>query len=331
MRFSLNVCREGFTMPLDPILEPLLAGLPPVDLRDIDFEAFRAEELAQSDALIGQVAEAAPEVADVRGVTLPVPGGVITLKVYTPVGEGPFPAHLYLHGGGWIGGTIHSKAVDIICRERCEGAHCVVISVDYRKAPEHRFPVGLEDCYAALLWLDECADALGVRTDALTVGGGSAGGNLAAALCLMSRDRGGPALALQLLEVPALDLTLASSSITRNADGYGLTAATTRACVEFYLPDPDAAMDAYASPLFAADLSGLPPAHIMSAEFDPLCDDGERYARALEEAGVSATFSLQGGQIHISSALTAVLPAARAWRAEVLGVLRSVHSTALTG
>jgi acetyl esterase len=145
---------------------------------------------------------------------------------------------------------------------------------------------------------------------------------------LKARGEGGPPLALQLLEVPALDLTLSLPAHQRNGTGYGLTGEVVRMLGPLYLNTPEDARNPYASPLLAADLSGLPPAHIMSAEYDPVCDDGEAYAQRLNDAGVPATFSLQRGQIHISSSLTKILPAARSWRDEVITVLRNTHRAA---
>ena len=155
--------------------------------------------------------------------------------------------------------------------------------------------------------------------------GGSARANLAAAVALKSREENGPKLTLQILEVPALDLTGSALSIERNATGYGLTAADVTKLVAYYLSSPDQARNAYASPLLADDLSGLPPAHIPSAEYDPVCDDGPAYAARLTEAGIQATYSVYGGQVSMSPGLTKMLPAARAWRDEVLAILRAVN------
>lgn len=314
-------------MPLDPFLVPLLQNLPPVPAAIADIASFRAQENASSDALAEQLLEPAPPVRSKRTVTLPVEDGEITLDVFHPDSDGPHPIHLYFHGGGWIGGTIHSVVIDILCRERAAGADCIVVAVDYRKAPELPFPTALNDSYAALLWVSENIDELGARAELITVGGGSAGANLAAALCLKARDENGPAIAFQLLEVPALDLTLSSPSVRRNATGYGLTEQTLRLCRRLYLPAESDATNPYASPLLAEDLTRLPSAHIMSAEYDPIADDGERYAERLTEAGVPATFSLQLGHIHGSSAFTKVMASARAWREEGLQALRAISFT----
>lgn len=312
-------------MPVDPILQPLLAALPPAPAEIDDFDAYRKQEDAAGDAMIEQVSEPAPEGAQRRVLQIPVDGGSIDLHVFTPSTNGPHPVHLYLHGGGWIAGTVKSKYIDILGSERAVGADCVVVAVEYRKAPEHKFPTGLNDCYAALLWVADHAEELNIRGDVITVGGGSAGANLAAALTLKVRDEGGPRITLQVLEVPALDLTMSAPSLQRHATGYGLTRASAEMCVRQYLYSPQDASNPYASPLLSPDLAGLPSAYILSAEYDPLCDDGEAYAKRLTDAGVPTTFSLQEGQIHVSSALTKILPAARAWRDEVMAALRSAH------
>ena len=312
-------------MPLDPILEPVLAGLPPFPDHIEDWDRWRKEETVNASAVAAQVAEPAPEGATKQELTIAVDGGRVDVHIYTPDKPGPLPGHLYLHGGGWVAGSIHNAFIDIQMRERAVGAGCVVVAVDYRKAPDHPFPTGLNDSYSALLWTVGNAEQLGIDLARFSVGGGSAGANLAAALCLKARDENGPAIGLQLLEVPALDLTLKSPSVVEMGQDYGLTASDIRRLLGYYLTDPAEAEQPYASPLLAADLAGLPTAHIMSAEFDPLRDDGARYADRLDEAGVSSTFSLQRGQIHHSPALTAVLPAARAWRAETLDVLSAFH------
>lgn len=312
-------------MPLDPYLAALLPGLTPLP-DPLDFAAFRPLDLERSNAMFAEIGEPGPDVHERRLVAVPVPGGSIEALVYVPPGPGPHPAHLFVHGGGWGLGSIHHAIVDATCRERCVGAGCVVLSVGYRKAPEHPFPVPLDDAYAALRWLVEHAEALGVRRDFVTIGGQSAGGNLAAAVALKARDEGGPSLAFQLLEIPALDLTFAGASVVTYATGYGLTARAMEQFRDAYVRTPGDATHPYASPLLAPDLAGLPPAHVMVAEFDVLRDEGEAYARRLNEAGVPATLQVHAGHIHGSGSYTAVMASARAWRDEVIEVLRAVHA-----
>ncbi len=311
-------------MPLDPYLRSVLTDLP--GLPDpLDFASFRPLDLERSNAQFTEIGERGPDVLERRTVAIPVAGGEIEAILYVPAGPGPHPAHLFVHGGGWGLGSVHHVVVDTTCRERCVGAEAVVVSVGYRKAPEHPFPVPLDDCFAALRWLHDHAAALGVRPDSVTVGGQSAGGNLAAALALKTRDEGGPPLAFQLLEIPALDLTLERPSVARYATGYGLTA---RDMVQFrdaYLGTGGDVRDPYASPLLAPDLKGLPPAHVMTAEYDVLRDDGEAYARRLAAAGVPVTYAMHPGHVHGSGSYTAVMSSARAWRDEVVAVLRAAH------
>ena len=312
-------------MPVDPFLEPLMANTQPMPDEIDDLPTFRAQHHQQVDALADQLAEPGPEVKARWDVTIPAVDGTVGLRIYQPPTHGLHPAHLYLHGGGWIAGSPWDTFTDIICRERCAGAACVVIAVDYRKAPEHKFPVGLNDCYAALSWLSDQAVELGVRPSLITVGGASAGGNLAAALALKVRDEGGPKLALQLLEVPALDLTLSLPSHQTYGSGYALALSDAKKILRLYLSSPAQTKNPYVSPLLAPNLSDLPPAHIMSAEYDMLRDDGEQYATRLNQSGVPATFSLQQGHVHNSAVFTKAMASARAWRREVLTVLQHAY------
>jgi len=316
-------------MPLDPFVETLLPSLAPLPEK-IDFPAWRAEDEAKAPVLAEQLAQPGPTIKERRQVTIPVDGGTIDLVIHRPIADAPLPAHLYVHGGGWIGGSAKNVFTDILAQERAVGAGCVVVAVDYRKAPEHKFPAGLNDCHAALVWLAEHAHELGIQPDLITVGGGSAGANLAAALTLKARDEGGPRIAFQLLEVPCLDLTLSLPSHRANGTGYGLTTADSTRLADYYLPSRDVIGTPYVSPLLARDLSGLPPAHIMSAEYDPLRDDGERYAQRLNDAGVPATFTLGRGHLHVTPAFTKVMASARAWRDEAVAVLRQAHRSHAT-
>ena len=309
-------------MPLDPFLAPLMP-MPALPETIDDFPAWRAEAAAGAGALIQQLVEPAPDGVDIVEVTLPVDGGTIALKVYRPHGvTGLLPAHLYIHGGGWVAGDISDQFIDITCAERAAGAQCVTVAVNYRKAPEHPFPTGLNDCDAALRWMVDEASTLGIDPERIAVGGGSAGGNLAAALCLKTRDENGPSILFQLLEVPALDLTLSLPSHTdpELGTGYALHTVDTVRMIDWYLQGQDRS-DPFVSPLLASDLSGLPPAHLMAAEYDILRDDAAAYAARLNEAGVAATATLQPGHVHGSSAFTKVMPSARAWRDEAIQAL----------
>ena len=263
--------------------------------------------------------------------TIPVEGGEITARSYAPAADGPLPGYLHFHGGAWIMGSIDWPTFESYSREVAERVPCVVLDVDYRLAPEHRFPTGLEDCFAALEWLFAHAGELGIDRERLVIGGDSAGGNLAAAVCVLARDRGGPALAAQLLEVPAPDHRFAEAHADRYPSwrdfgvGFGLETPGLIAGTELYFEDPADALSPLASPILAKDLSDLPPAYILTAEFDPLRDIGETYGRRLAESGVPTVVSRQPGHIHGSSLLLHPgWEGARQWRDEVVRTLQSV-------
>jgi acetyl esterase len=316
-------------MTLDPRLALVVeaartAPVPPDGLSVVEERALRQAAIADMTAvLVGS----APAVASTVDHRVEVGDAEITVRVYTPRGDAPFPAHLYLHGGGfWIGSL---DDFDTVCRRMADGAGCVVASVDYRLAPEWKYPTQPEDCYAALGWLHASADALGVDELRLTVGGASAGGNLAAVVALMARDRDGPELAGQLLEVPVIDLTMSYPSVRENGDGYLLTEEGMRRYRELYLGDVAEATGPYCSPIFAEDLAGLPPALVVTAEYDPLRDEGEAYAARLAAAGVSVEVHRWTGQFHGSQWMAALLPEeARAHAHLVTGALRRFHRTA---
>lgn len=200
----------------------------------------------------------------------------------------------------------------------------MVVSVDYRLAPEHRFPAGFDDCYAALEWVAANADLLGVDAGRLAVGGESAGGNLSAALALKARDVSGPRIALQLLEAPALDFTLSSPSIHAFDDEFPAVRQMAQAPLAAYFADGADVTDPYASPLLADDLSGLPRAVILACEIDPVRDDALRYAERLREAGVEVDVTCYDGLLHGCWTLTLVLPSARAWRERCIAALRTL-------
>ncbi len=260
-----------------------------------------------------------PNVASLEHIAVPVDGGRIRVRLYRPFVPGPLPLFVFFHGGGWCKGGLDER--DPRCRTIAVGAECVVASVDYRMAPENQFPTAPEDCYAAVCDLVDRADQLGVDPDRVAVGGESAGANLAAAVCLMARDRGGPTICHQWLDVPATDLTLAQSGHREVADGYLLDAAAIDDYLEHYLPDPAMATDPRCSPLLADDHRGLPPAWIMSAEYDRLRGDGEAYALALRAAGVPAQHVRLPGHLHASFALTRLLESSRAYEAKAVAAL----------
>ena len=244
-------------------------------------------------------------------------------KAARVVGSEFRPLHVYLHGGGWCVGDLDQP--DPRCRTIATEASCTVASVDYRMAPENAFPVPLEDCYAALVWLVDQADQLGVDVARVSVGGESAGANLAALVALLARDRNGPPLVFQWLDVPATDLTMTQPSIDRLATGYGLTKAGMEEYRAAYLRDVDP-KDPYVSPLHHDDLTGLPPALIATMEYDPLQDDGTAYAQRLREAGVAVEHHHLPGMVHASFAFTRLLPRAREYEQTAIAALRRAYA-----
>ncbi|MBW0089655.1 alpha/beta hydrolase [Pseudonocardia sp. KRD-184] len=223
--------------------------------------------------------------------------GPIPVRVYRPTtaGAGPLPLVVNIHGGGWVLGSLDQS--DWLCSQVAAGVGAVVVSLDYRLAPGHPWPAAGEDCYAALVDLVERAAELGADPRRVAVMGDSAGGNLSAVVALMARDRSGPAIAFQALLYPATDLTLGSPSIEENAQAPIIGKADVLAFRDHYLGDQDP-RDPYASPLFAPDHAGLPPALVQVAEHDPIRDDGLRYAEALRAAGVPVRATTYVGMPH---------------------------------
>lgn len=261
----------------------------------IDYSAMPVEVIRQG-FLATNTPPASEPVAEVREDEAPGPDAAVPARVYIPERSGTLPALLYLHGGGFVTGSRETH--DAICRALANRARCVVVSPEYRLAPEHRHPAAPEDCYAAARWMAAQAAALGIDPSRIAVAGDSAGGNLAAVTALLCRERGGPALVHQLLVYPVIDAACDAPSQRENGHGYLLTHAVMRFFWQQYLPDPADGKLPTASPCCAPDLSGLPPATVVTAEYDPLRDEGERYARSLEAHGVPAEIRRVPGQIH---------------------------------
>jgi len=280
-------------MPVDPQIQALLdkgTGVPATHTLSV------AEARTQYEARVAIMAPPAA-IAAVAERTIPGPGGDLRLRIYRPMGQGPFPLLAFFHGSGFVLCSLDTH--DGMCRNLCAGALCVVVSVDYRLAPEHKFPAGLDDCVFATHWIAGHASELDGDAARLVVGGDSAGGNLAAAAALRIRDEGGPALCGQLLIYPVTDYhSPGTRSYQANADGYGLTRDTMQWFWHHYLRDPAEAVQPYASPLRAADFSNLPPALVVTAEYDPLRDEGEYYADKLRSAGVPCAMSRWDGMNH---------------------------------
>lgn len=254
-------------------------GIPPRHLLTPDVvRALEAAERADDMQL-------APEsVAQIVEQTIVGPASPLSLRIYTPQGDGPFPIVVYFHGGGWVLGNLDSH--DAICRSITNEATCVVIAVDYRLAPEHKFPAALEDCFAATCWAAERASDFHGNPARLAVAGDSAGGGLAAVVAQLARERGGPVIALQMLVYPVTDLRMVSPSYAEHANAPVLTGDDMRWFRAHYIRDAHDITNPLASPLLAADLAGLPPALIALAGYDPLRDEGESYGQRLQEASV---------------------------------------------
>jgi acetyl esterase len=271
------------------------------------------------------------DVASVADMSVTTPDGDVPVRVYVPLGDPtapvgpdePRPVLVYLHGGGWVIGSIETH--DHTCRSLANGSGAVVVSVGYRLAPEHLFPAGLDDCLAAVRWVVDHAGELGSDASRLALGGDSAGGNLAAVITQLMRDDG-PPIRFQLLVYPAVDATLSYPSIDENADGYFLTKAAMLWFGQNYLAGAGAdPTDPQVSPLLAAPeaLAGLPPALVITAEYDPLRDEGEAYAAALRAAGVEATATRYDGVIHGFFQLPDVIPEGKSAIDEACTALRA--------
>ena len=240
-----------------------------------------------------------PEIGVVRNVLADGPHGPIPLRVYRPHGVADsvrLPGLVYFHGGGWVIGDLDTH--DVLCRCLTAEANVTTVAVDYRLAPEHKFPAAVDDAWAATRWVAKDADQLGIDARKLAVGGDSAGGNLAAVVALLARDAGAPAISFQVLMYAVTDLGAEAKSYSDFADGYMLTRDGMRWFSDHYLKAKSEATDWRASPLRAPSLAGLPPALVITAGFDPLRDEGEAYAQRLREAGVRADYICYGGMLH---------------------------------
>ena len=306
-------------MALDPDMKTLLDQMAAAKLQS--FHQMTPE--AAREQMKRRISAADPvPIGRVEDRIITGPNGEIPIRIYTPDGNGPFGALVYFHGGGWVVGNI--EMTDQPCRMITKAAGCVTVSVDYRLAPEHKFPAGPEDCYAATKWVADNVTALGCDASRIAVGGTSAGANLAAAVALMARDRGAPKIAYQLLVYPATRRELDTPSHKQFAtDGYYILS---RADMEWFwghylARDADAA-NPYACPERAKSLAGLPPALVITAEFDPLRDEGEAYAARLREAGVATVLKRYDGVTHGFFGMPSVIEKSRVAIAEASAALR---------
>ncbi|HLX17925.1 MAG TPA: alpha/beta hydrolase [Bradyrhizobium sp.] len=241
-----------------------------------------------------------PELKSVESLAIPAPHGSIPARVYTPKmlrqKNGLAPALVFFHGGGWVIGDLDTH--DVVCRKLADEGQLIVISVDYRLAPEHKFPAAVDDAIAATTWIADHAEKFGIDTARLLVGGDSAGGNLAAVVAISARDGSGPAIAGQVLIYPATDFALAHPSHGEPETSILLTHSVIRWFRDHYLNGAADIHDWRASPARAKTLIGLPPAYVLTAGADPLRDEGDEYARRLKEAGVAVTYRTFPGQFH---------------------------------
>ena len=280
-----------------------LAGRPP-------FEQLTPAEAREAYMKSRAVLQPEPEpVAEARDLAAPGPHGPIPLRLYRPDGApGPLPGLIYYHGGGWLLGGLDSH--DGVCRRFANAARCVVVSVDYRMAPEHKFPAAVDDCAAATAWAIGRAATLGIDPARVAVGGDSAGGNLAAVMALMARDGSLPKLAFQLLIYPATDMTMTTVSSQTVGPGVPLTSATMKWFIDHYMRGPADLTDWRASPIRAASVAGTAPALVLTAAADPLRDEGIAYAARLEREGVRTTAIHLTDQIHGFMSMGKVIRAA---------------------
>lgn len=302
-------------MPVDPAIQQVLDGVAAMPGPTALEEMGPSEVRSMMDEMAAIFS--GPEV-ETEDRTIPGPSGDIPVRIYRPEGDGPFPVVVFFHGGGFVIGSIASH--DATCRSLCQKSGSVFVSVEYRLAPEHPFPAAPEDCYAATRWVSNHGAGLGVDPSRLAVVGDSAGGNLAAVVCLMAKEQGGPPIAFQALVYPVTD-HVETASRTENAEGYLLTTAAMDWFIDHYADD-EARKNPWCAPLRAVDLGGLPPALVVTAEYDPLRDEGEAYGRRLQRAGVPVAISRYDGMVHGFFSMTALVPRAVDAEDEVAQALR---------
>jgi acetyl esterase len=315
-------------MEIDAALIPVMAGL---DLSPTDIATERARGEAGARALVGTLTEPVPDSVSVRDIR--IPGEVeIPARVYTPTATtdgnpaGARGGMVFAHGGGWTTGSPNTAHEHV--GAMAAGADVVIVSIDYRLVPEHPFPAGLDDTVTAIRWVAANAAELGIDPQRLAIGGESAGGNLVAAAAIQLRDAGGPPIALQLLEVPVLDLGRPDTDSRREiVERFPIFGAADVLIAERY-PGPGAdSADPRISPLRASDLAGLPPALLLAADVDPVRDDSVLYAARLADAGVPARVRVFPGIVHGTAGFTLLLPSAREWLDECVTALRTMSVT----
>ncbi|MDP6706081.1 MAG: alpha/beta hydrolase [Alphaproteobacteria bacterium] len=309
-------------MPLDPQIQEALAAMAKLDLPAMETLAPEAARTQMEDLVKARGLEPEP-VGGVEELLLPGPGGGIPARLYRPIrgADAPLPVLIYYHGGGHVIGSLDTH--DGVARALSNHGECAVLSVNYRKAPEHVFPAAVEDAFAAAQWAGEKGGEVGLDTGRIAVGGDSAGGNLAAVVALMARDAGAPRLALQVLVYPIADYACVAGSYRTYGKGYGpLTEELMFYFQRYYLDDAKDVGDWRASPIKAASHAGLAPALIVAAEYDVLHDDAVAYAETLRGAGVPVTYSEYPGMIHAFFSMPSKIDGTARAQAEVGAALR---------
>ncbi len=310
-------CNDGVVCRLKPDVALMLEFMKLLELPEL-----QTLSPVEARAFVEQMSAArppGPDIGEIEDGVLLGAAGDLNYRLYRPESPGPHPIVVYFHGGGWVFGGPDSD--DPLCRDLCDRSGAIILSVGYRHAPEDPFPAPVNDGFAAVKWVAENAEALGAIPGQLAVGGWSAGGNIAAVVCHMARDAGGPHIAGQVLLNPATDCDFTRPSYTENAEGFALT----RAVMEWFWDhhaNKSEREDPRASPLRATDLARLPPALVITSEFDPLRDEGDAYARALRSAGVDVQHLACPGQIHTSIQAVDVIPSGEAARVQMADAIR---------
>ncbi|MSO60407.1 MAG: steroid monooxygenase [Ilumatobacteraceae bacterium] len=305
-------CNDGLVRQVQPDVDIVLEMMGTLNLPAMDsMTPTEAREFSEASSAMRPPG---PEVGEIIDATLPGAAGDLEYRLYRPATAGPHPVMVYFHGGGWVFGSHVSD--DPLCRELCVQSNTLIVSVNYRHAPEARFPAAAQDGFAALKWVHENVASLGGIPGQLAVGGWSAGGNVAAVVAQMSRDNGGPTLSGQLLLCPVTDGSRQYQSYIDNRDGYLLTKSLMEWFWNHYADESDR-KNPQASPLLAESLSGLPPAMVVTCQFDPLRDEGDAYARALSAAGVAVDHVQARGHIHTSITMVDMLPSGAPYRRQM--------------
>jgi acetyl esterase len=309
-------------MPLDPDVARLLAQIedpatPRIELLDV-------LEMRASAALMGPWMGEPPPVAGVRHLAIPAPGGVVMARVYHPRARPGLPIVAFFHGGGWVFGSVQN--VDVPCRELANASGCIVLAAQYRLAPEAPFPAAVLDAHAVVSWVLANAESIGADPARVIAGGDSSGGNLAVAATLLARDRGEALPMHQLLMYPVLDPYLRAPSYREFSDGYLLSRATIVRDWSLYLRDDLDKANPYAAPLQTQTFRGMPPATILTAQYDPVRDDGAAYARRLRDDGVDVEYRCFEGLVHAAFQMANVSPRAREFVHAAAGALKRVSA-----